>query len=136
MDQVTVNRTSFTVICTYFFFDGKIYVILNKLQKLTTEDYNSEGTASMVIKTLCETLGFTKSKLSYVLKHLVYDGGRQSGIMKVDITSGLHYLVKIGPIFVSLPYVRYFLLSFQKNLPFVKFAQILMKKKFCNVIIP
>ena len=72
MDQVTVNRTSFTVICTYFFFDGKIYVILNKLQKLTTEDYNSEGTASMVIKTLCETLGFTKSKLSNVLKHLVY----------------------------------------------------------------
>ena len=90
----------------------------------------------MVIKTLCETLGFTKSKLSNVLKHLVYDGGRQSGIMKVDITSGLHYLVKIGPIFVSLPCVRYFLLSFQKNLPFVKFAQILMKKIFCNVIIP
>ena len=36
----------------------------------------------MVIKTLCETLGFTKSKLSNVLKHLVYDGGRQSGIFK------------------------------------------------------
>ena len=93
MDQVTVNRTSFTVICTYFFFDGKIYVILNKLQKLTTEDYNSEGTASMVIKTLCETLGFTKSKLSNILKHLVYDGGRdggrQSGIMKVDFRTAL-----------------------------------------------
>ena len=85
----------------------------------------------MVIKTLCETLGFTKSKLSNILKHLVYDGGRdggrQSGIMKVDITSGLHYLVKIGPNFVSSPCVR-------KNLPFVKMAQIILKKKFCNVI--
>ena len=29
-----------------------------------------------MIKTLCETLGFTKSKLSKVLKHFVYDGGR------------------------------------------------------------
>ena len=32
-----------------------------------------------VIKTLCETLGFTKSKLTNVLKHFVYDGGRLGG---------------------------------------------------------
>ena len=64
---------------TYFFAEGHIYVILNKLAKLSTQDYNSEGTASMVIKTLCETLGFTKSKLSKVLKHFVYDGGRLGG---------------------------------------------------------
>ena len=61
---------------TYFFAEGHIYVILNKLAKLSTQDYNSEGTASMMIKTLFETLGFTKSKLSKVLKHFVYDGGR------------------------------------------------------------
>jgi hypothetical protein len=67
------------VICTYFFAEGHIYVILNKLAKLSTKDYNAEGTASMVIKTLCETLGFTKSKLTNVLKHFVYDGGRLSG---------------------------------------------------------
>ena len=84
----------------------------------------------MVIKTLCETLGFTKSKLSNVLKHLVYDGGRQSGIMKVDITSGLHYLVKIGPIFVSSPYVRY-------EKPTVrKICSIPSEIFFCNIIIP
>ena len=77
--QVTVQRSSFTVICTYFFAEGHIYVILNKLAKLSTKDYNAEGTASMVIKTLCETLGFTKSKLTNVLKHFVYDGGRLGG---------------------------------------------------------
>ena len=57
LDKVTVNSTSYTVIMTYFFSDGKIYCILNKLQSLSTADYDSEGTAKMVIKTLCETLG-------------------------------------------------------------------------------
>jgi DNA-binding MarR family transcriptional regulator len=75
--NISHQRTSYTVIMTYFFYEGKIYVILNKLQKLSTEDYDSQGTAIMVIKTLCESLGYTKSKLSKVLKHLVYDGGRQ-----------------------------------------------------------
>ena len=64
---------------TYFFAEGHIYVILNKLAKLSTKDYNAEGTASMVIKTLCETLGFTELKLTNVLKHFVYDEGRLSG---------------------------------------------------------
>ena len=74
MDKVTVERTSYTVIMTYFFVDGKILVILNKLQKLSTKDYNGEGTANMLISTLCETLGVTKMKLARILKHLVYDG--------------------------------------------------------------
>ena len=74
LDKVTTQRTSFTVICTYFFSEGKIHVILNKLQKLTTKDYNGIGTANMLIDTLCETLGVTKTKLSRLLKHLVYDG--------------------------------------------------------------
>ena len=72
--QVTVSRTSFTVVMTYFFYEGKIHIILNKIQKLTTEDYDGPGTAHMLIKTLCETLGVTTSKLSRILKHLVYDG--------------------------------------------------------------
>ena len=74
LDKVTVQRTSFTVICTYFFNDGRIHVILNKLRKLSTEEYDGRGTAIMLIDTLCETLGFTKMRLSRVLKHLVYDG--------------------------------------------------------------
>ena len=134
MDQVTVNRTSFTVICTYFFFDGKIYVILNKLQKLTTEDYNSEGTASMVIKTLCETLGFTKSKLSNVLKHLVYDGGRQSGIMKVDFRTAL--LSKNRSNFCQLAICKIFSFVLSKKPAVRKICSNPSQKKFCNVIIP
>ena len=74
LDKVTVKRRSYTVIMTYFFFDGKIHVILNKLQKLSTNEYDGRGTANMVVNTLCETLGFSKTKLSRVLKHFVYDG--------------------------------------------------------------
>ena len=70
----TVQRTSFTVIVTYFFYNGKIHAILNKLQKLEEKDYDSKGTAAMLIKVLCDTLGVTESKLSRILKHLVYDG--------------------------------------------------------------
>ena len=74
LDKVTVQRNSFTVIMTYFFSEGKIHIILNELKKLSTKDYDGKGTATMVIKSLCDTLGYTKSKLSQVLKHFVYDG--------------------------------------------------------------
>ena len=59
---------------SYFFQNGKIYVVLNKLEKLSTDDYDSIGTAKMVIKTLCDTLGIGESKLAQILKHFVYDG--------------------------------------------------------------
>ena len=74
LDKVTVQRTSFTVIMTYFFCSGKIHVVLNKLHKLSTKEYDGVGTANMLISTLCETLGVTRTKLSQLLKHLVYDG--------------------------------------------------------------
>ena len=35
LDKVTVQRTTYTVVMTYFFCDGAIHVILNKLQKLS-----------------------------------------------------------------------------------------------------
>ena len=59
---------------TYYFFEGKIHVILNKLQKLGTFDYDSIGTAKMLISVLTETLGVSETRLSKILKHLVYDG--------------------------------------------------------------
>ena len=59
---------------TYFFCNGKIYVILNKLQKLSTDQYDSFGTAKMLISVLTETLGITETKLASIFTHLVYDG--------------------------------------------------------------
>ena len=74
LDKVSVHRTSFTAITTYFFYQGKIHVILNKLEKMKSEEYSAEGTAHMVVNTLMETLGLTKTQLALVLKHFVYDG--------------------------------------------------------------
>ena len=69
LDKVTVHRTSYTVVVTYFFYQGKIHVILNKLEKLSTTDYDGEGTAKMLISVLTETLGLTVTKLARTLKH-------------------------------------------------------------------
>lgn len=74
LDKVTVHKQSFTVICTYFFTGGKLHVILNKLQKLSSSDYDGPGTANMLVNTLCETLGVSKIRLARILKHLTYDG--------------------------------------------------------------
>ena len=62
------------MINTFFFHEGKIHCILNKLEKLTTLDYTSNGTALMVVRVLNETLGLTNTKLARILKHFVYDG--------------------------------------------------------------
>ena len=74
LDKVTVQRTSYTVILTFFFYEGKIHIILNKLAKLSTDEYDAEGTAEMLVQTLVETLGITRTRLASVLVHFVYDG--------------------------------------------------------------
>ena len=73
LDKVTVNRTLYIVLITYFFWKGKIHIVLNKLVKLTS-DYDAEGTAEMVVSTLCETLGLTRTEVSLKLVHFVHDG--------------------------------------------------------------
>ena len=100
---VTVQRISYTVICTYFFYDGKIHVILNKLQLLGTLDYDSNGTALMVVNALKETLGLTSSKLARTLRHFVYDGVYASNNERIkgggclDIKKHVAELLCLGP---------------------------------------
>ena len=51
---------SYTALLTYFFYNGVIYVILNKLYTMRADEYDSEGTAKAAVGTLCETLGITR----------------------------------------------------------------------------
>ena len=74
LDKVTVQRTSYTVILTFFFYKGKIHIVLNKLARLSTDEYDADGTAGMLINTLVETLGVTRTRLASMLVHFVYDG--------------------------------------------------------------
>jgi hypothetical protein len=52
LDKVTVHHTSYTVVITYFFWNGKLHVVMNQLTILTLDDYDSVGTARMVVSTL------------------------------------------------------------------------------------
>ena len=60
LDKVTIQRTSYTALLTYFFNNGVIYIILNKLMVMAVDEYDSEGTARAVINGLQETLGLTR----------------------------------------------------------------------------
>ena len=74
LDKVTVESTSYMVILSYFFFDGEISMRLNKLEKMSEDEYDGEGTAVMIVRVLEETLGFDRFGLAQVLVHFVYDG--------------------------------------------------------------
>lgn len=69
LDKVTVQHKSFTVVLTFFFWKGKIYCVLNGLITMTKDDYNAQGTAEMLVRTLRETLGLNRTRLANILVH-------------------------------------------------------------------
>ena len=72
LDKVTVQSRSFTVLLTFFFSGGKIFCLLNSLLKMKQEDYDSAGTARMIVKNMRETLGLTRTQLGKALLHFRY----------------------------------------------------------------
>ena len=69
LDKVTVQHRSYTVLMTFFFNEGKIYCFLNSLVKMAEDDYDSRGTAKMVVDQLKETMGLTRTQLATKLLH-------------------------------------------------------------------
>ena len=74
LDKVTDQRIAYTVILTYFFCEGRIYFLLNSVQKMKSDDYDSYETAQMVTRVLMETLGLGLEVLKTRLHHFTYDG--------------------------------------------------------------
>lgn len=74
LDKVTVRRTPFTVLMTYFFYEGKIHVLLNSVHKMREEDYDGKGAAEMVGKVLMSTLDLSKDDVGRKYRHATYDG--------------------------------------------------------------
>ena len=72
------------VLLTFFFHEGKIYVLLNKLITLDSNSYNSSGTAALVVTQLRETLNLLRTRLGGVLVHFAYDGVFASSEERVD----------------------------------------------------
>lgn len=73
LDKVTVQHRSFTVLLTLFFVDGKIYCALNDLLTMKEDDYDARGTAAMVVRSLKETLGLSRTQLAKRLVHFRSD---------------------------------------------------------------
>ena len=74
LDKVTVQRVPYCVLLTYFFHEGRIYILLNSVHRMTLQEGDSEGTARMVVTILMETLGLTISGLRSKCHHFAYDG--------------------------------------------------------------
>ena len=74
LDKVTVQRVSYTVLLTYFFWQGVIHIVLNKLMVMKEDEYDSEGTASAVVASLTESMGISRIRLRDILVHFAYDG--------------------------------------------------------------
>ena len=74
LDKVTVGGTSFTVICTYYFWHGELKVFLNELVVMSSNMYDGEGVARMLCGSLMKTLGLSLEELAEKLEHLSFDG--------------------------------------------------------------
>ena len=74
LDKVTIGSKSYTVVVTYYFYNGAIHCLLNKLYIMGSKDGDGESTAEFLVMTLMETLRMTKAVLSTKLKHIAYDG--------------------------------------------------------------
>ena len=74
LDKVTVGHVSYMVILTYFFHKGRVDICLNNLEKLQETDYDGPGTASMLVKVLRESTGWSRPQLAQRLVHMTYDG--------------------------------------------------------------
>ena len=69
LDKVTVQRRSFTVLLTFFFLEGRIFCLLNALISMMEDEYDSAGTAKMVVKTLKASLGMDRFGVADGLVH-------------------------------------------------------------------
>ena len=74
LDKVTLGSKSYTVILTYYFFEGTIHCLLNKLYIMSSGECYGDTTADFLVLSLMETLGISKEDLARKLRHLSYDG--------------------------------------------------------------
>ena len=74
LDKVTIGSRTFTVILSYYFYEGVIHCVLNKLYIMESEQGSGGTTAEFLIMTLMETLRLSRRDLAKKLRHLSYDG--------------------------------------------------------------
>ena len=107
LDKVTTGGTSYTVIVTYFFYQGSIRTVLNALFIMTSEHLDGSGTAEMLCNTLCSTLGLSEEELRNKLEHITYDGVYEVSENRIRGGGGMSLIkhvadfLKLGPDIVT-----------------------------------
>ena len=74
LDKITVQRIPYCAVLTYFFWEGRISILLNSVHRMKSDQADSNETAQMVITILTETLGLSLSALKSKCHHFSYDG--------------------------------------------------------------
>jgi hypothetical protein len=92
LDKVTVQHRSFTVLITFFFYDGALYSLLNELIIMKEEDYDARGTATFVTKSMKESLGLSRTQLATLLKHFRCTAGLLSTFLFTIFHSAINIL--------------------------------------------
>ena len=103
LDKVTIGGVSYTVIVTFFFWEGCIKTVLNALFVMSTELMDGAGTAKMLVNTLINTLGLPYEQLRLRLEHLSYDGVYEQPLHRIRGGGGLSLIdhvrdyLQLGP---------------------------------------
>ena len=71
---MTVGGVPYTVLVTYFFYNGQIHCVLNNLHVMRSYEYSREETANMIVLDLMESLGLNRRQISEIFGHIAYDG--------------------------------------------------------------
>ena len=74
LDKVTIGSRTYTVILSYYFYEGVIHCLLNKLYIMESDQCNGGTTAEFLVMTLMESLKLSRRDLARKLRHLSYDG--------------------------------------------------------------
>ena len=74
LDKVTVSNIPYTVLVTYYFYLGKIYIYLNRIHPMLSTEYDGESTAKFVADDLMMSLGYSRYQLAEKVVHVAYDG--------------------------------------------------------------
>ena len=67
--KITVQRIPYCAVLTYFFYEGRISILLNSVHRMKSEQCDSGGTAQMVATILMETLGLSMEALKAKCHH-------------------------------------------------------------------
>jgi hypothetical protein len=67
LNKITIKSIPYTVLVTYYFWEGEIHIFLNSIHQMKSSKYSAESTREMVGRDLMTSLGMTRDQIGTVL---------------------------------------------------------------------